>query len=125
MCIRDSVRVPQPRLFFLLDKTFDTPLRVIQFLALIALMSATYPYLVRFARPMVDFLSMLGRNSLYVFCVGSILSLVGQIVRYIYQGNVLTDTAVVVFGILIMAFTAWLPEWREKVRGQLRAARPS
>jgi len=121
----DPVRVPQPRLFFLLDKTFDTPLRVIQFLALIALMSATYPYLVRFARPMVDFLSMLGRNSLYVFCVGSILSLVGQIVRYIYQGNVLTDTAVVVFGILIMAFTAWLPEWREKVRGQLRAARPS
>ncbi len=121
----DPTRVPQPRLFFLLDKTFNTPPRLIQFLALIALMSATYPYLLRIVRPMVGFLSMLGRNSLYVFCVGSILSLIGQIVRYIYQGDIFIDTAVVVCGILIMAFTAWLPEWREKVRGRIRAARPS
>jgi hypothetical protein len=121
----DPTKVPQPRLFFLLDKTFDTPPRLIQFLALIAVMSATYPYILRFARSVVDFLSMLGRNSLYVFCVGSILSLIGQIFRYIYQGNILVDTAMVVCGILIMAFTAWLPEWREKVRGRIRATRPS
>jgi hypothetical protein len=85
--------------------------------------SATYPYIRRFASPLVDFLSMLGRNSLYVFCVGSLLSLAGQIVRYIYQGNFLIDTAVVFVGIAIMAFTAWLPEWREQVRGRTSAAR--
>ncbi len=33
----DPTKLPQPRLFFLIDKTFDTPPRLIQFLALIAL----------------------------------------------------------------------------------------
>ena len=46
---------------------------------------SVYP---RFASRLVDFLSMLGRNSLYVFCVGSILSLAGQIMRFLYQGNI-------------------------------------
>ncbi|HYI26459.1 MAG TPA: OpgC domain-containing protein [Bradyrhizobium sp.] len=118
----DPTKLPQPRLFFLIEKTFVTPPRLIQFLALIALMSATYPYIHQAAKWLVDFLSMLGRNSLYVFCVGSILSLAGQIIRYIYQGNFVVDTAVVFFGIAIMAFTAWLPEWREQVRGRPRAA---
>jgi hypothetical protein len=117
----DPTKVPQPRLFFLVDKTFMTPLRLIQFLALVAVMSATYPYIVRVWKGLVDFLSMLGRNSLYVFCVGSILSLAGQIVRYIYQGNFLIDTAVVICGIAIMALAAWLPEWREQVRAERNA----
>ena len=95
----DPTKLPQPQLFFLIDKTFMTPPRVIQFLALIALMSVTYPYIRRYASRLVDFLSMLGRNSLYVFCVGSILSLAGQIVRYLYQGNIVIDTAVVIFGV--------------------------
>jgi hypothetical protein len=118
----DPTKVPQPRLFFLVDKTFMTPLRLIQFLALIAVMSATYPYIVRAWKGLVDFLSLLGRNSLYVFCMGSILSLAGQIIRYIYQGNFLIDTAVVICGIAIMALAAWLPEWREQVRARRSVA---
>jgi hypothetical protein len=114
----DPTKVPQPRLFFLVDKTFMTPMRLIQFLALVAVMSATYPYIVRAWKGLVDFLSMLGRNSLYVFCVGSILSLAGQIIRYIYQGNFFIDTAVVICGIAIMALAAWLPEWRDQVRAR-------
>ncbi len=123
----DPTKVPQPRLFFLIDKAFETPPRLIQFLALVAVMSATYPYILRASRMLVDFLSMLGRNSLYVFCVGSILSLAGQIIRYVYQGNLLIDTAVVICGIAIMALAAWLPEWRENVRGRRSAvaAQPS
>ena len=112
----DPTKVPQPRLFFLLDKTFVTPARIIQFLALIAVMSFTYPYIRRFASWLVDFLSMFGRNSLYVFCVGSILSLAGQIIRFYYRGSILIDTVVVVCGIAIMALTAWLPEWRERLK---------
>ena len=42
-------------------------------LALIALFSVTYPTIARYAAGLVRFLSMLGRNSLYVFCVGSVL----------------------------------------------------
>jgi hypothetical protein len=63
--------VHNPKLFFLISKSFNTPPRVIQFLALIALFSITYPYIKRYASRLVEFLSMLGRNSLYVFCVGS------------------------------------------------------
>jgi hypothetical protein len=109
----DPTTVPQPKMFFLLSKTYCTPARIIQFLALIAVASSVYPYIVRYAIWLVRFLSMLGRNSLYVFCVGSILSLAGQIVRFLYQGNIYIDTVVVVCGLSIMAITAWLPEWRE------------
>jgi hypothetical protein len=114
----DPTKMPQPRLFFLLSKTYVTPARIIQFLALIALFSVAYPYIRRFVPWLVDFLSMLGRNSLYVFCVGSILSLAGQIVRFLYRGNIYSDSAVVVCGIAIMALTAWLPEWRESIKAR-------
>jgi hypothetical protein len=59
---------------------------------------------------------MLGRNSLYVFCIGSLLSLGGQVLRFYYRGTVGSDTAVVVIGVLIMAFTAWLAELRQRTR---------
>jgi hypothetical protein len=124
--IPDPTTMPQPRMLFILDKTFVTPMRLLQFLALIAVFSVTYPYIKRFAAPLVDFFSMLGRNSLYVFCVGSLLSLAGQIARFVYRGDILIDTAVLVLGVAIMAFTAWLPEWREDIRSRSRAAlRPS
>jgi hypothetical protein len=48
-----------------------------------------------------------------VFCVGSLLSLSGQMVRFAYSGTVGVDTAVVISGIIIMAFTAWLAESRQ------------
>ena len=44
----DPTKVPQPKLFFLLDKTYVTPPRIIQFLALIAVISMTYPTIRRF-----------------------------------------------------------------------------
>jgi hypothetical protein len=112
----DPTKLPKPRLFFLLSKTYVTPPRIIQFLALIAVMSVIYPYIRRFVPWLVDFLSMLGRNSLYVFCVGSVLSLAGQIVRFLYHGNIYSDTVVLICGIAIMALTAWLPEWRESIK---------
>jgi hypothetical protein len=59
---------------------------------------------------------MLGRNSLYVFCVGSLLSLSAQVVRLYYRGSVASDTVVVLLGIVIMAFTAWLAELRQRLR---------
>jgi hypothetical protein len=112
----DPTSVPQPRLLFLIDKTFVTPIRLIQFLALIAVMSVTFPYIRRAVPWLVSFCSLLGRNSLYVFCMGSVLSLTGQIIRAIYRGSLVVDTMLVAAGIAIMAVTAWLPEWRESLR---------
>jgi hypothetical protein len=121
----DPTQVPDPKLFFLLDKTYATPPRLIQFLALIAVFSLAFRYIRwvgdlayvrRAVTPLIGMFAMLGRNSLYVFCVGSLLSLGGQMVRFLYRGTVGTDTAVVVSGIIIMAITAWLAESRQRAR---------
>jgi hypothetical protein len=121
----DPTEVPEPELFFLLDKTYATPPRLIQFLALVAVFSAAFPYIRKAAdwpplrRPvirLIDLLAMLGRNSLYVFCVGSLLSLAAQMLRYYYRGTVGIDTVVLVSGIVIMAFTAWIAESRQRGR---------
>ncbi len=119
----DPIHVPRPRLFFLASKTYLSPMRLIQFLAVVAVFSMVFPYLRhalvrRVTDPVIDFLSMMGRNSLQVFCVGSILSLAGQVIHFVYEGYVSVDTVVVILGIAIMAATAWLTERRGHVREQ-------
>jgi len=114
----DPTRLPEPRLLFLNGKSFLTPMRLLQFLALAAVFSATYPLFAPYAPWLAEFLSKLGRNSLYVFCVGSLLSLIGQISRYYYTGSFLVDTIVVVSGIGFLWLTAWVSEWRERQRSR-------
>lgn len=120
----DPTKVPNPKLFFIADKTYVTPMRVIQFLAQVAVFSAAFPYIRAlagwiytqwFVAPLIGLLAMLGRNSLYVFCIGSLLSLSAQVLRYFYRGYAGIDTAVVISGIVIMAFTAWLAEARQRI----------
>jgi hypothetical protein len=121
----DPTKVPHPVLLFIQSKSYATPMRLIQFLALMALFSATYPFIQRAVPWLVEFLSLLGRNSLNVFCVGSLLSLAGQILRFIYQGGIVVDTAVVTAGIALLALTAWLSEWRDRDKARRQAATPS
>jgi hypothetical protein len=121
----DPTKVPHPVLLFVQSKSYATPMRLVQFLALIALFSAAYPYIYRVVPGLVAFFSLLGRNSLNVFCVGSLLSLAGQIVRFIYQGGIIIDTVVVAAGIAMLALTAWLSEWRERDKARRLAAEPS
>jgi hypothetical protein len=123
--IPDPTAMPQPRLLFIISKTYVTPMRLIQFLAVVAVFSIAFPYIKRMAPPLVEFLSMLGRNSLIVFCVGSLLSLAGQIVRLVYRGDIIGDTIVVIVGVSIMALAAWLPEWRDQVRAKSRPPQPA
>ena len=89
--------MPNPKLFFIADKTFMTPMRLIQFLALVAVFSfawryirraAEAPWLGRLVSGLIELFAMLGRNSLYVFCIGSLLSLSAQVVRLYYRGSV-------------------------------------
>ena len=108
----DPTAVPSPKLLFIAAKTYMTPLRLVQFLALIALFSAVYPVVARFAPLTSQFLSKLGRNSLNVFCVGSLLSLGFQIVRFVYERNVMIDTVILIAGIGLLGLTAWVSEWR-------------
>jgi hypothetical protein len=65
------------------------------------------------------FLCLLGRNSLGVFCALSLLSLSGQIFRFVYGGHVASDAFIVILGVLLMGFIAWAAEWRERLRAAL------
>jgi hypothetical protein len=109
----DPTKLPEPRLLFLNGKSFLTPMRLLQFLALVAVFSAAYPLIARL-RWVPEFLSILGRNSLHVFCVGSLLSLSGQIIRFLYSGSLAVDTIVVIVGVGLLWLTAWMSEWRER-----------
>ena len=110
----DPTQLPEPRLLFLNGKSFLTPMRLVQFLALAVLFSTSYPLIARFVPMAPEFLSILGRNSLNVFCVGSLLSLSGQIIRFLYTGSFAVDTIVVIVGVGLLWLTAWMSEWRER-----------
>ena len=111
----DPTTAPEPKLFFINGKTFATPMRVIQFLALVAVFSAVYPKIVSAVPEVVGFLSMLGRHSLYVFALGSVLSLAGQILRFYFGGGLLVDTVLVTVGIALLGAIAWLADWRDRL----------
>lgn len=111
----DPTEVPEPKLLFINGKTFATPIRVIQFLALVAVMSIVYPYIARVIPSAVGYLAMLGRNSLEVFCTASVLSLVCQILRFTLPDGVWLDTLLVLGGVALMGTVAWLAEWRTRV----------
>lgn len=108
--------VPSPKLFFMFDKTFLSPARLIDLLALAAVFAGSFPFLMRWIPVPVRYCSLLGRHSLNVFCVGSLLSLAGQIVRFAYGGALLTDAIMVSVGLAIMGIVAWLPEKRDEFR---------
>ncbi len=111
----DPVDMPEPKLLFIVGKTFVTPIRLIQFLALVAVFSAAYGYIRKLGPRLVEPISMLGRNSLEVFCVGSVLSLLGQVVRFQTGGSYAIDTGLVATGVTILFLTAWLAEWQDRV----------
>lgn len=107
----DPTRMPEPKLLFVDLKPYQTPIRLLQFLALAAVMSTVTPWLMRQLPKVAHVLSLLGRKSLVVFSVGSILSLGFQIVRYVYSGGIALDCAILIFGIAALTFAAWLADW--------------
>jgi hypothetical protein len=114
----DPLRVPDPKLFFMFDKTFLSPARLIHAIALVGLFAGSFRYIARALPPLGRYLSMLGRNSLNVFCVGSVLSLAGQIARFEYGGGIGTDTVVIIIGITALGVTGWVSEWRDRLRAR-------
>lgn len=116
--------VPSPKLFFVFDKTFLSPARLIDMLGLAAVFAGSFPFLARRFDSGVRFCSLLGRHSLYVFCVASLLSLAGQIVRFAYGGAILTDTVIACVGLAIMGIVAWLSDSQKAPRAPAGDGRP-
>jgi hypothetical protein len=118
----DPIAVPDPKLFFLFDKTFLSPARLIHSLALTALFAGSFETIGVWLPHGSKFLNLLGRNSLNVFCAASLLSLIGQITRFEYGGLVATDAVIIIIGVLVMGMVAWISEWRERLRTELARA---
>ncbi len=112
----DPVAAPAPKLVFMFDKTFLSPARLIHSLALTAFFAGSFATIKLWLPRCSNFLSMLGRNSLNVFCIASLLSLAGQIFRFVYGGGVAGDAFIVILGVSIMGLVAWASEWRERMR---------
>ncbi len=113
----DPFAVPQPYLFFIFDKTYLSPGRFLHLLGLVALVSGIYVWLDKLYifQYFGSFFALLGRNSLNVFCAGSLLSQAGQITRFAAPVSVTTDLVVVILGVMIMIAVAWMNEWRKRL----------
>jgi hypothetical protein len=56
--------------------------------------------------PKTHFLTAMGRHSLPVFCVGSLLSMTGAIVRHEWGGSFVHDSIIITTGLLLMGLLA-------------------
>ncbi|MBN8913870.1 MAG: OpgC domain-containing protein [Rhizobiales bacterium] len=108
----DPMSVPWPRYFYLFDKEYLSPARILSMVAIAIAFYPAFPVLSRRLQPLVRYCSSLGRNSLAVFCVASLLALAGQIARYIGEPTFLLDTAIVVSGLIVLRVTAWIAEYQ-------------
>ncbi|GJD36154.1 OpgC family protein [Methylobacterium aerolatum] len=117
----DPLMVPEPRLLFTLEKTFLTPGRLLHFLGVLLAFAPVYALIAPRIGMIVGFLSSLGRNSLAVFSMGSLLSLIGQLVRFQTGGGALIDMAVAGSGLVALGITAWFVEWRSRKTPRPRA----
>jgi hypothetical protein len=110
----DPLGVPEPRFFFLIDKTNLSPLRVLSLVAIVITLYKVFPIVQKRLGRAGSWLCGLGRNSLAVFAIGSLLSLVAQLSRFIVGGSLTIDTITLVLGLLGMGWTAWFVEWRSR-----------
>ena len=111
----NPLAMPQPRLFFTFNKTFLSPARLIAFLSLAIVFASAFPYIFKAAPAVSRYACMLGRQSLPVFCVGSLLSLLGQLVHYVAGSGFFVDIVVISIGLFGLGLTAWLSEWRDQL----------
>ena len=114
----DPMRVPKPHLLFVFSKTYLSPARLIHFLSLAVLIAGIFPVIYRLLPPLGGYLSLLGRHSLNVFCMLSLLSLAGQLVHFRYGSALFVDSLVVSLGLVLLGLTAWVSEAQDRVRSR-------
>ena len=110
----DPLAVPEPRLFFVLDKSNLSPGRLLHFLTVVLAFQSVFPVIARLAPWLTRPFSALGRNSLAVFSISSIAALGAQLVRFAVPYSFILDFALISSGIMLLMFTAWFVEWRAR-----------
>lgn len=99
------------------DKTYLSPWRLMHVLALACIVA----YLVRpqadwLDAPVSRALAWLGRHSLEIFCLGTVLSFMGWIILRQAEAGFGAELVVVAAGIGVMTWTAWLLERRKQAQ---------
>jgi hypothetical protein len=116
----DPMAVPEPRLFFLFDKAYLSPVRVLNMLALAIVFFPIFAFISsradKVTTGVVQYMSCLGRNSLAVFSMSSLLALASQIARYVGGSSIALDLLVLVAGLVLMRVTAWTVEFPASVQ---------
>jgi len=102
------------------DKTFLALPRLLDILALAYLLTQA-PWLSNLARVSRDNpLAIFGKHSLPVFIFGTVLAMIGQVIKTFYGQNLLYDTMIISTGIAAQFALAYGLEWVARVsRGQV------
>lgn len=111
--------LPEPKALLGIDKGWLSPVRIISMFALAITFYGAFEKLKPLMPKIVEHATALGRNSLPVFCVLSLASLAGQILRHLAGGTFVLDTMIVIAGVALLRLTAYLaedPAPREAIR---------
>jgi hypothetical protein len=93
------------------DKTFLSLPRLLHVLALAYLIVAI-PSLSNLARTSTDnALAILGKHSLPVFIAGTVLAMIGQVLKAVYGGGMVFDTSLIAAGLALQFALAYWLEW--------------
>jgi len=106
--------LPLPWFLYGLDKTFLTLPRLLHALAL-ALVLARLPVAEAIARlDRTGILTLLGRQALPVFCLGSVLAIAAQVARFVLEAGVALEVALVLLGLALQVGLALLLTWADR-----------
>lgn len=124
--IEPSVPVAVRQVLYPIDKTGLDPLRLAHFLALAWLASRLVPRRARvLSAPFLQPVMLCGRQSLYVFCAGTILSFVGHWLLVEVDGSVAAQLAVSFAGCCALVFVAAGVEWFKRMESASLERRPA
>ena len=119
--------LPLPRFLWSFDKQNLSLPRLTHALALVYVL-AHLPVGRWLARmPSLEVVAVLGRHALPVFCIGSLLSALAQMLRVALGGGIGLDVLLIAAGIAVQLALAWVLEWHKQAtrRPQPAAVAPS
>ncbi|MEF3047213.1 OpgC family protein [Pseudotabrizicola sp. L79] len=107
-----------PHVFTSFDKGYLFAPRLLHILALAYMLSALPALKGMAASPRVAWLVLLGRNSLPVFAVSTVLSYIGQVIKTMTPPSFVLDTALVVVGLVLLYLVARLREGQKRTQAK-------
>jgi hypothetical protein len=103
-------------LIYPIYKSHLAPVRLLHFLALAVVVARLTPREWRGpVRPLATAMIRCGENSLSIFCLGVLLSFVGQVVLTDFSGSFAAQLAVSIAGIAVMVVAATLATWEAQL----------